>query len=64
MAFVPRDKINVTNISVSRRNDEVRKLVEEFADLKGMSRSNSLFDLSKLMLHQMSMAKGVLQYHR
>ena len=46
-----RDKTRVINVSVSRRNQEVLDLVEEFADGKGMSRSVSLFYLSERMLN-------------
>ncbi len=57
-------KTKVINVSVSRRNEEVLDLVEEFADGKGMSRSDSLFYLSERMLNQISKAKGGLQWHR
>ena len=59
-----RDKTRVINVSVSRRNEEVLDLVEEFADGKGMSRSDSLFYLSERMLNQMTKVKRGLQWHR
>ena len=40
MTVGSRDKARVINVSVSRRNEEVLELVEEFADGKGMSRSD------------------------
>ncbi len=64
MTVGSRDKTRVINVSVSRRNEEILDLVEEFADGKGMSRSGSLFYLSERMLNQMTMAQGVLQWHR
>ena len=64
MIVVFRDKIRVINVFVSRRNEEILDLVEEFADGKGMSRSDSLFYLSERMLNQMIKAKGGLQWHR
>ena len=51
-------------MSVSRQNEEILDLVEEFADGKGMSRSDSLFYLSERMLNQLIKAKGGLQWHR
>ena len=36
MTVVFRDKTRVINVSVSRRNEEILDLVEEFADGKGM----------------------------
>ena len=51
-------------MSVSRRNEEVLDLVKEFADGKGMSRSDSLFYLSERMLNQMIKTKGGLQWHQ
>ena len=44
------------------RYEEVLDLVEEFADGKGISRSDSLFYLSERMLNQMSETKGALQW--
>ena len=38
-------------VSVIRRNEEILDLVEEFADVKGISRSDSLFYLSERMLN-------------
>ena len=64
MTVVFRDKTRVINVSVSRRNEEILDLVEEFADGKGMSRSDSLFYLSERMLNQMTKTKGGLQWHR
>ena len=64
MAVGSRHKTRVINVSVSRRNEEVLDLVEEFADGKGMSRSDSLFYLSERMLNQMTKAKGGLQWHQ
>ena len=64
MTVVFRDKTRVINVSVSRRNEEILDLVEEFADGKGMSRSDSLFYLSERMLNQMAKTKGGLQWHR
>ena len=58
------DKTRVINVSVSRRNQEILDLVEEFADGKGMSRSDSLFYLSERMLNQLAKAKGGLQWHQ
>ena len=52
------------NVSVSRQNEEILDLVEEFADGKGMRRSDSLFYLSERMLNQMIKTKGGLQWHR
>ena len=40
MTVGSRDKTRVINVSVSCRNEEVLDLVEEFADGKGMSRSD------------------------
>ena len=45
MTVVSCDKGKVINVSVSRRNEEVLDLVEEFADGKGISRSDSLLSL-------------------
>ena len=45
MTVGSRDKTRVIKISVSGQNEEVLDLVEEFADEKGMSRSDSLFYL-------------------
>ena len=64
MTVVFRDKTRVINVSVSLRNEEILDLVEEFADGKGMSRSDSLFYLSERMLNQMIKTKGGLQWHR
>jgi len=64
MTVSSRDKTRVINVSVSRRNEEVLDLVEEFADGKGMSRSVSVFYLSERMLNQMIKTKGGLQWHR
>tara|TARA_B100000674_G_scaffold491390_1_gene509221 strand:+ start:1370 stop:1564 length:195 start_codon:yes stop_codon:yes gene_type:complete len=64
MTVGSRDKTRVINVSVSRRNEEVLDLVEEFADGKRMSRSDSLFYLSERMLNQMTKAEGGLQWHR
>ena len=64
MTVVFRDKTRVINVSVSRWNEEVLDLVEEFADGKGMSRSDSLFYLSERMLNQIAKAKGGLKWHR
>ena len=64
MTVVFRDKTRVINVSVSRRNEEILDLVQEFADGKGMSRSDSLFYLSERMLNQMTKARGGLQWHR
>ena len=64
MTVGSRDKTRVINVSVSRRNEEILDLVEEFADGKGMSRSDSLFYLSERMLNQMTKGKGGLQWHR
>jgi hypothetical protein len=61
MTVVSRDKTRVINVSVSRRNEGVLDQVEEFADRKGMSRSDSLFYLSERMLNQMTKANGGLQ---
>ena len=63
MTVGSRDKTGVINVSVSRRNEEVLDLVEEFAYRNGMSLSNSLFYLSEQMLNQMTKAKGCLQWH-
>ena len=63
MTVGSRDKTRVINVSVSRRNEEVLDLVEEFADGKEMSRSDSLFYLSERMLNQMTKVKGGLQWH-
>ena len=63
MTVGSRDKTRVINVSVSRRNEEVLDLVEEFADGKGMSRSDSLFYLSGRMLNQMTKVKGGMQWH-
>ena len=38
-------------VSVIRLNEEILDLVEEFADVKGISRSDSLFYLSERMLN-------------
>ena len=57
-------KTKVINVSVSRRNEEILDLIEEFADGKGMSRSDSLFYLSERMLNQIIKPKGGLQWHR
>ena len=54
MAVGSRHKTRVINVSVSRRNEEVLDLVEEFADGKGMSRSDSLSYLSEQMLNQIA----------
>ena len=62
MTVSSRDKTRVINVSVSRRNEEVLDLVEEFADGKGMSRSDSLFYLSERMLNQMTKAQGGLRW--
>ena len=51
-------------MSVSRWNEEILSLVEEFADEKGMSLSDALFYLSERMLNQMTKARGGLQWHR
>ena len=59
-----RDKTCVINVSVSRRNEEILDLVEEFADGKGMSRSDSLFYLSARMLNLLTKTKESLQWHR
>ena len=64
MTVGSHDKTRLINISVSRRNKEILDLVEEFADGKGMSRSDSLFYLSERMLNQMIKTKGGLQWHR
>ena len=64
MTVVFREKTRVINVSVSRRNEEILDLVEEFADGKGMSRSDSLFYLSERMLNQMIKSKGGMQWHR
>ena len=64
MTVGSRDKTRVINVSVSRRNEDVLHLVQEFADGKGMSRSDSLFYLSERMLNQMTKAKGGLQWHQ
>ena len=64
MTVVFRDKTRVINVSVSRRNEEILDLVEEFANGKGMSRSDSLFYLSERMLNQITKAQGDLQWHR
>ena len=64
MTVSSRDKTRVINVSVSRRNEDVLDLVEEFADGKGMRRSDSLFYLSERMLNQMTKAKGGLQWHQ
>ena len=64
MTVGSRDKTRVINVSVSRRNEEVLDFVEEFANGKGMSRSDSLFYLSGRLLNQMTKAKGGLQWHR
>ena len=64
MTVGSRDKTRVINVSVSRRNEEVLDLVEEFADGKGMSRPDSLFYLSERMLNQLIKTKGGLQWHR
>ena len=64
MTVGSRDKTRVINVSVSRRNEEVLNLVEEFADGKGMSRSDSLFYLSERMLNQTIKTKGGLQWHQ
>ena len=63
MTVCSRDKTRVINLSVSRRNEEILDLVEEFADWKGMSRSDSLFYPSERMLNQMTKAKEGLQWH-
>lgn len=42
MTVGSRDKTRVINVSVSRRNEEVLDLVEEFTDGKGMSRFDSI----------------------
>ena len=57
-------KTKVINVSVSRRNEEILDLIEEFADGKGMSRSDSLFYLSERMLNRMVNRKGGVQWHR
>ena len=64
MTVGSRDKTRVINVSVSRRNEEALDLVEEFADGKGMSRSDSLFYLSERMLNQMTKAQGASRWHR
>ncbi len=64
MTVVFRDKTRVINVSVSRRNEEILDLVQEFADGKGMSRSDSLFYLSERMLNQMIKTKGGLRWHQ
>ena len=64
MTVSSRDKTRVINVSVSRRNEGVLDLVEEFADEKGMSRSDSLFYLSERMLNQMTKENGALQWHQ
>ena len=64
MTVSSRDKTRVINVSVGRRNEDVLDLVEAFADVKGMSRSDSLFYLSERMLNQMTKAQGGLQWHR
>ena len=64
MTVGSRDKTRVINVSVSRRNEDVLDLVQEFADGKGMSRSDSLFYLSERMLNQMTKEKGALQWHQ
>ncbi len=64
MNVASREKTRVINVSVSRRNEEILDLVEEFADGKGMSRSDSLFYLSERMLNQMIKSKGGMQWHR
>ena len=64
MTVSSRDKTRVINVSVSRRNEDVLDLVDEFADGKGMSRSDSLFYLSERMLNQMTNEKGGLQWHQ
>ena len=64
MTVGSRDKTRVINVSVRRRNEEILDLVEEFADGKGMSRSDSLFYLSERMLNQMIKSKGGMQWHR
>ena len=64
MTVAFRDKTRVINVSVSRRNEEILDLVEEFANGKGMSRSDSLFYLSERMLNQITKAQGDLQWHR
>ena len=46
-------------MSVSRRNEEVLDLVEDFADGKGMSRSDSLFYLSGECLIRLPRQKEV-----
>ena len=51
-------------MSVSRWNEEILSLVEEFADEKGMSLSDALFYLSERMLNQMSKENGGSQWHR
>ena len=64
MTVVSHAKTRVINVSVSRRNEEILDLVQEFADGKGMSRSDSLFYLSERMLNQMIKSKGGIQWHR
>ena len=64
MTVGSRDKTRVINVSVSRRNEEVLDLVEEFADGKGMSRSDSLFYLSERMPNQITEARGGLDWYR
>ena len=64
MTVGSRDKTRVINVSVSRRNEAVLDLVQEFADGKGMSRSDTLFYLSERMLNQITKTKGGLQCHR
>lgn len=64
MTVGSRDKTRVINVSVSRRNEDILDLVEEFANRKGMSRSDSLFYLSERMLNQMIKSKEGMQWHR
>ena len=64
MTVGSRDKTRVINVSVGRRNEDVLDLVQEVADGKGMSRSDSLFYLSERMLNQMTKVKGGLQWRR
>ena len=62
--FGSPNKTRVINMSVSRWNEEILSLVEEFADEKGMSLSDALFYLSERMLNQMSKENGGSQWHR
>lgn len=57
-------KTKVINVSVGRRNEEILDLIEEFADGKGMSRSDSLFYLSERMLNRIVNTKRGVQWQR